>query len=115
MKAFSNSLERRCAAGYVPDFALHRRQMTDVFRKKIDLGASRFSVGPAAAHFTFARHGAVVVCHGHRQQHLRVKVIGKYAVESQVIGTAHRQHCAFRTEFATKSVKLLTDHDCLID
>jgi hypothetical protein len=58
--------------------------MADVLREKIDLGAGRFAVGPAAAHFTFARHGAVVVCHRHRQQHLRVKVIGKHALESQM-------------------------------
>ena len=82
MKAFSNSLERNARPVSVPDFALHRWQMTDVLREKINLGASGFPVSPAAAHFTFAGHGAVVVCHGHCQQHLRVKVIGKYAVES---------------------------------
>ena len=59
--------------------------MADVLREKVDLGASRFAVGPAAARFTFARHGAVVVCDRHGQQHLRVKVIGKHAVESQVM------------------------------
>ena len=73
--------------------------MTDVLREKIDLGASGFPVGPAAAHFTLARHGAVVVCHRHRQQHLRVKVIRKYAVKSQVkewcvVGTRVRRWTA---------------------
>src|ERR1044071_9879490 len=58
--------------------------MTDVLREKIDLGASGFPVGPAAACFTFARHAGVVVCHRHRQQHLGVRVIWKYAVGSQV-------------------------------
>ena len=41
-------------AGCVPDFALHRRQMADVLREKIDLGASRFAVGSIAAHFISA-------------------------------------------------------------
>jgi hypothetical protein len=59
--------------------------MADVLREKINLGASRFAVGPAAAHFTFARHCPVVVRHRHRQQYLRVKVIGKHAVESQMM------------------------------
>jgi hypothetical protein len=59
--------------------------MADVLREKINLGASRFTVGPAAADFTFARHCPVVVRHRHRHQHLGVKVIWKYAVESQMI------------------------------
>jgi hypothetical protein len=61
------------------------RQMANVFREKINLGASRFTVRPDTACFTFARHSTVVSCLGHGLQHLRVKVIGKYAIESQVV------------------------------
>ena len=84
-EGFLHLFRAQCTTGNVPDFAFHRWQMANVLREKVNLGASRFAVGPTAAHFTFARHRAVIVCHRHRQQHLCVKVIGKHAVESQVM------------------------------
>src|SRR5436853_508996 len=73
------------AAGEIPDFTFLRRQMANVFGKKIDLGPSRFSVGPAAAYFTFARHGPVILIYRHRFEHLRVKLVGKNAIKSQMM------------------------------
>ena len=59
--------------------------MADVFREKINLRASRFSVRPNASHFAFAGHRAVILRHWHRLQHLHVEIVGKHAVESQMI------------------------------
>src|SRR5260370_304629 len=61
------------AADHVPDCAFSRRQVADVFGKKIDLGARRFSVRPAASYFTFAGHGSVIALHPPPFQYLRVK------------------------------------------
>src|SRR5207237_517749 len=44
-----------------PDRAFFRRQVADVFGKKIDLGAGRFPVRPAASCFTFAGHRSVLL------------------------------------------------------
>ena len=59
--------------------------MASVFGKKIDLRAGRFSIGSAAAHLAFAGHRPVILGHRHRFDHLCVEVVGKNAVEMQVI------------------------------
>jgi hypothetical protein len=59
--------------------------MANVFGEKIDLRASRFSIGPAAARLAFARHRPVILSDRHGFDHLRVEVIGKNAVELQVM------------------------------
>ena len=59
--------------------------MANVFGEKIDLRAGRFSISPAASHLAFARHRPVILGYRHRFDHLRVEVIGKNAVELQVM------------------------------
>jgi hypothetical protein len=59
--------------------------MANVFGEKIDLRAGRFSIGSAAARLAFARHGPVILGDRHRFDHLRVEVIGKNAVELQMM------------------------------
>jgi hypothetical protein len=59
--------------------------MANVFGEKIDLRAGRFSIGPAAAHLAFAGHRPVILADWHCFEHLRVKIIGKNAVELQVM------------------------------
>jgi hypothetical protein len=73
--------------------------MANVFRKEVDLGARRSSIGPAAANLTFPRHRPVILCYRHRFEHLCVKIIGKNAVKSQMmewriigVSLAHRVH-----------------------
>src|SRR5216117_4552775 len=54
-------------------------------RAKIDLSASGFSIRSAAAHLTFSRHRPVILRDRHGFQHLPVKIVGKHALESQVM------------------------------
>jgi hypothetical protein len=59
--------------------------VADVFGKKIDLGARRFSVRPAASYFTFAGHGSVIALDGQRLQYRRVKIFRENALKSQMV------------------------------
>src|SRR5436309_2050959 len=70
------------AARHIPDSTLPWWQVPSVFGKKIDLGASGFSIGSAAAHFAFARHCPVILRDRHGFQHLPVKIVGKHTLES---------------------------------
>jgi hypothetical protein len=72
-------------AGDIPYRALLRRQMTNVFRKKIDLGASGFSIRSATARLTFSRHRPVILRDRHGFQHFAVKIVRKHSLEPQVV------------------------------
>src|SRR2546430_2021501 len=74
------------AAGHVPDCAFFRRQVADVFGKKIDLGARRFSVRPAASYFTFAGHGSVIALSRQSIQHRRVRILRENSVKRKMGG-----------------------------
>ena len=83
-KTFCSSFERRMRLTMLPDRSFLRRQMPDVFREKIDLGAGWLAVGCAVSYLGFSGQCPVVILHRHCFQHGLVEIVRKHWTESQM-------------------------------
>ena len=82
-KASLHRARAQGAADDVPHRALLRRQVADVFRKKIDLDPRMGAIGEVMA-FAAAVHRPVVRRLRHVGEHQRVDIVGKDAVEYEM-------------------------------